>query len=174
MCDKLEAKGSSSAEFLPLPQLEWFGIRDCDSLLEIPKLPASLGEMRILNCHRLVALPSNLGDLAKLRYLELSDSPELKVLPDGMDGLTSLEQLGIASCPGIEEFPQGLLQRIPALKLFHIRGCPDLQRRCREGGEYFDLVSPIPVTKIPPPYEPEANKPAKRLLPWYGGGSSSS
>jgi hypothetical protein len=148
-CDRLEGKGSSSKEILPLPQLERLEIYSCDSLLEIPKLPASLGELEINSCRSLVALPSNLGDLPKLRHLNLWVCDELKVLPDGMDGLPSLEQLWIGSCPGIDKFPQGLLQRLPALRSLDIRGCPDLQRRCREGGDYFDFVSPIPDKDIP-------------------------
>ena len=147
-CSKLEGRGSSSEEFLPLPQLERLNLQRCGSLLEIPKLPASLGELIILGCQSLVALPSNLGDLAKLRHLRLVDCSELKALPDGMDGLTSLERLMIHSCPGINKFPQGLLQQLPALKSLKIDGCPDLQRRCREGGEYFELVSLIPYKMI--------------------------
>jgi hypothetical protein len=174
-CSKLEGKGSSSEEFLPLPRLEMLLIRFCGSLLEVPKLPASLGVLHIYQCKSLVALPSNLGDLAKLRHLGLHTCSELKVLPGGMDGLTSLEQLEIGHCPGINKFPQGLLQRLPALKCLKIYDCPDLQRRCREGGEYFDLVFSIPDKRIPQPYEPETKKSMKsRLLPWCVGGSSSS
>jgi hypothetical protein len=143
--------------------------------LEIPKLPALLEKMDIRRCVSLVALPSNLGDLAKLRRLWLDGCSELKALPDGMDGLTSLEELMIEDCPGINKFPQGLLQRLPALKFLIIYGCPDLQRRCREGGEYFDLVFSIPDKRIPQPDEPETKKSTKsRLLPWCVGGSSSS
>ena len=174
-CSKLEGRGSSSEEFLPLPQLERLEIKYCCSLLEISKLPASLGGLLVWNCESLVALPSNLGDLAKLRHLWLRGCSELKALPDGMDGLTSLEGLGIGRCPGINKFPQGLLQRLPALKSLIMYGCPDLQRLCRVGGEYFDLVSSIPEKDIPQPDEPEIKKFVKSwLLPWCVGGSSSS
>jgi len=91
-----------------------------------------------------------------------------------MDGLTSLEGLGIGRCPGINKFPQGLLQRLPALKSLIMYGCPDLQRLCRVGGEYFDLVSSIPEKDIPQPDEPDIKKFVKSwLLPWCVGGSSS-
>ena len=111
-------------------------------------LPPSLEEMGIRMCGSLLALPSNLGSLVKLRNLYLFRCDGLKALPNGTDGLTSLEQLTISECPGIEKFPHVLLQRLPALKYLHIEGCPDLQRRCREGGEYFDSVSPIPRKTI--------------------------
>ncbi|RCV29667.1 hypothetical protein SETIT_6G030400v2 [Setaria italica] len=133
-CSKLEGKGSSSEEDGILPLL--------------PKFPASLEEIMIKNNISLVALPSNLGDLVKLRRLIVLRCDALKALPDGMDGLTSLELLTIRDCPGIEKFPQGLLQRLPALKDLDIHGCPDLERRCREGGEYFDLIASIPDKDI--------------------------
>jgi hypothetical protein len=123
----------------------------------------------------LVALPSNLGNLPKLRKISVSSCRGLQALPDGMDRLTSLEVLVLSKCPGIKEFPQGLLQRLPALKSLEIYYCPDLERRCREGGEYFDLVFSIPDKRIPPPDEPETKKSTKsRLLPWCVGSSSSS
>ncbi|PAN36066.2 hypothetical protein PAHAL_6G290500 [Panicum hallii] len=147
-CRKLEGKGSSK-EILQLPQLERLRIICCDSLLEIPKLPTSLEEMNIFWCPRLVALPSNLGNLPKLRKISVSSCRGLQALPDGMDRLTSLEVLVLSKCPGIKEFPQGLLQRLPALKSIGIDGCPDLQRHCREGGQYFGLVSSIPEKNIP-------------------------
>nr|CAB3483652.1 unnamed protein product [Digitaria exilis] len=115
---------------------------------------------------------------AKLKTLELhglNSCYDLKALPDGLDGLTSLERLDIRSCQGITKFPQDLLlQRIPALKSLRIDYCPDLQRRCREGGEYFDLVSPIPEKDILPAPEPKTNKSAKRFFTSCGGGGSSS
>ncbi|CAL5004913.1 unnamed protein product [Urochloa decumbens] len=145
-CSKLEGNGSLSEEeeIIPLPQLENLYIHDCDRLVQIPKLPASLEEIRIEFIPSLVALPSNLGDLDKLRSLSVVSCGALKALPDGMGGLASLEHLTIDACPGIEKFPQGLLQRLPALKRLLIFDCPGLQRRCKEGGEYFDLVASIP------------------------------
>jgi hypothetical protein len=81
-----------------------------------------------------------------------------------MDGLTSLERLSISGCPGIEKFPQGLLRRLSALKYLCIHGCPGLQRCCRNGGDYFDLVSSIPDQFIPAT-ESKKNKFVKKLLP---------
>uniref|UniRef100_A0A0A9GS09 Uncharacterized protein n=1 Tax=Arundo donax TaxID=35708 RepID=A0A0A9GS09_ARUDO len=164
LCNKLDGKVSSSKEILPLPQLEWLLIQYCDSLLEIPKLSSSLEEMKIRCCKSLVALPSNLGNLAKLRRLSVEDCGALKALPDEMDGLTSLERFSIEECPEIAKFPQGLLQWLPALKFLEIKACPDLQRRCRQGREYFDLVSSIPDKDIPA-VEPSIKRFVKKLLP---------
>jgi hypothetical protein len=95
-----------------------------------------------------------------------------------MDGLASLECLTFVECPRIDKFPEGLLQRLPALKRLTIQGCPDLERRCREGGEYFHLVASIAVKYIPAPTPepapaPEMNKAVKWYLPSCGGGSQS-
>lgn len=149
-CHILEGKGSSSEEkFMSLSHLERLHIQHCYNLLEIPMLPASLQDMRLESCRRLVALPSNLGNLAMLRHLYLMNCYVLKDLPDGMDGLVSLKILEIQACAEIEEFPQGLLQRLPTLKELSIQGCPGLETRCREGGEYFDLVSSVQRICIP-------------------------
>ncbi|KAL5231907.1 hypothetical protein ABZP36_030683 [Zizania latifolia] len=81
-CYNLEGKGSSSDD--------------------IPKFPESLEDLNIWDCPRLVALPSNLGNLARLKRLDLDSCDGLEELPAGMDGLTSLEELTIRSCPKIE------------------------------------------------------------------------
>ncbi|KAL6661015.1 hypothetical protein ACP70R_000399 [Stipagrostis hirtigluma subsp. patula] len=168
--ERLDGMGLSF-EVLPLPLLKSLKINFCPRLLEVPELPASLEMVEIWSCKSLVALPSNLGNLAKLRDLDVRGCEGLKALPDGMDGLTSLERLTIRRCPGIGEFPQGLLQRLPALEYLRIEECPDLQRACGEGGEYFHLVSSIPEKDIPAATEPETEKSAKGFLPFCGGGS---
>ncbi|TKW11551.1 hypothetical protein SEVIR_6G239400v4 [Setaria viridis] len=159
----LEGTGSSYEEILPLPRLEKLYIHFCHSLLEIPKLPASLVEVEICWCKSLIALPSNLGNLAKLRWFRLHSCQGLKALPDVMNGLTSLEVLTILRCPGIEKFPEGLLQRLQDLKCLQIKDCPELQRRYGQGWEYFDLVSSIPRKHIPAA-EPKREKSLKRFL----------
>ncbi|TVU05132.1 hypothetical protein EJB05_48284, partial [Eragrostis curvula] len=148
-CDGLGREGSSSEEILPLPQLKRLLIESCENLEVLPGLPASLEELDISRCRSLVALPSNLGNLAKLRELYVLGCDRLEGLPDGMKDLTSLEALTIEECPGIQEFSQGLLEWIPTLKRLTIWGCPELQRRCGQGGEYVSLVSSIPRRSIP-------------------------
>ncbi|KAF7092690.1 hypothetical protein CFC21_095149, partial [Triticum aestivum] len=93
-------------------------------------LPLCLEELMISGCRNVVALPSNLGKLAKLRSLSLFDCTCLKALPDGMCGLSSLRKLEIWNCPGMEEFPHGLLERLPGLEDLTIYDCPELLRRC--------------------------------------------
>jgi hypothetical protein len=166
----LEGKVSSPDETFPLPRLERLDIRNCHSLLEVPKVPTSLEQLEIYNCKKLVALPSNLGDLVKMRNLHISVCRCLKVLPDGMDRLTCLEQLWITRCPGIEKFPQGLHDRLHALGTLVINDCPELQRRCREGGEYFYSVSSVPQKSIRSTEAESSNKNfLRRLVPSCAG-----
>uniref|UniRef100_A0A0D9YR13 NB-ARC domain-containing protein n=1 Tax=Oryza glumipatula TaxID=40148 RepID=A0A0D9YR13_9ORYZ len=106
-CDNLEGKGSSSEEIMPLYYLEKFHIKDCKSLLDIPTMPASLEELCLLLCPRLVALPSNLGNLARLKTMSFEHCHDLKELPDGMDGLISLEELKITGVPRDREISTG-------------------------------------------------------------------
>uniref|UniRef100_A0A0E0NDK9 Uncharacterized protein n=1 Tax=Oryza rufipogon TaxID=4529 RepID=A0A0E0NDK9_ORYRU len=87
-CRNLEGKGSSSE----------------DGQLHIPMLPASLEKLCLVYCPRMVALPSKLGNLARLKIMSLQHCYDLKELPDGMDGLISLEELKIWNCPEIEKF----------------------------------------------------------------------
>ncbi|XP_048546431.1 disease resistance protein RGA2-like [Triticum urartu] len=133
-----------------LDRLRSLRITNCDNLegntssSEEEILPLSLEDLTISFCRSVVTLPSYLGNFAKLRSLYVSDCSRLKVLPDGMCGLTSLRDLRFYFCPAMEELPHGLLERLPTLKLLRIRGCPELIRRCTEGGEYFHLVSSVP------------------------------
>uniref|UniRef100_K3YFZ1 Uncharacterized protein n=1 Tax=Setaria italica TaxID=4555 RepID=K3YFZ1_SETIT len=147
--------GEESQSQRPLDTLRYLTLEGDDAFITIfnkSKLQLGLGALHI--------------NLTKLRRLSVWSCNALKALPDGMDGLTSLEELVIDGCPGIEKFPQGLLHRLPALKYLQIGGCPDLQRRCREGGEYFDLIASIPDKVIEAPAQPR-----KWFLPSCGGGS---
>uniref|UniRef100_A0A0D9XAE9 NB-ARC domain-containing protein n=1 Tax=Leersia perrieri TaxID=77586 RepID=A0A0D9XAE9_9ORYZ len=164
----LEMNHSESEEILFLSQLETLDIQNSTVLKEIPKLPSSLERLSIVNCLNLVALPSNLGNLSRLRNLILGNCDTLKVLPDGMDGLTSLRRLSVVCCSGIEKFPEGLLRRLPTLEYLCLIGCSDqLVRRCKEGGEYFDLLSSIPKKEIEavPGARSNIKKLVRRFLP---------
>lgn len=128
-------------------------IKNCDNLewntssCEEEILPLSLEMLWIEDCQSVVALPPNLGNLAKLRSLNVISCSSLKALPDGMYGLTSLRDLGIHDCPAVEKFPHGLLERLPTLEYLSIIASPELERRCREGGEYFHLLSSVPIKR---------------------------
>uniref|UniRef100_N1QY47 Putative disease resistance protein RGA1 n=1 Tax=Aegilops tauschii TaxID=37682 RepID=N1QY47_AEGTA len=123
-----------------LDRLRILHIENCDNLegnttsSEEETLPLSLEEFVIEYCPRMVSLPLNLGNLAKLRSLRVDGCRRLKELPNGMCDLTSLRELKIWHCPAMEEFPHGLLERLLTLEYLSIDYCPELERRCREGG----------------------------------------
>ncbi|XBI34108.1 hypothetical protein VPH35_119950 [Triticum aestivum] len=137
-----------------LDRLRSLRIEECDNLegrnssSEEETLPQSLEVLKISYCRSLAMLPSNLGNLAKLKSLSVYHCSGLNALPDEMCGLTSLRELEIWSCPAIEEFPHGLLERLPSLEFLRIYFCPELARRCTEGGEYFHLLSSVPRKEI--------------------------
>uniref|UniRef100_A0A0E0LXJ8 Rx N-terminal domain-containing protein n=1 Tax=Oryza punctata TaxID=4537 RepID=A0A0E0LXJ8_ORYPU len=167
-CSNLQGKISPSSEaILPLPRLEMLSIHNCTTLLNIPRLPASLEELEISNCEGLMTLPSNLGDEAELKRLYISGCVGLKMLPDGFEGLISLQQLTINGCPGVQKFPHGLVQKLPSLKSLKVEGCPELQRCCitrKVGtGKCFHLVHAITHKHIPSS-ETRCNKKNKTVL----------
>uniref|UniRef100_A0A0D9XAE6 NB-ARC domain-containing protein n=1 Tax=Leersia perrieri TaxID=77586 RepID=A0A0D9XAE6_9ORYZ len=185
-CHKFKGKGSSSEE---MPHLEKLEIR---FLLEIPEMPPSLEDLCLdyntklvalpsnlgdldrlenleLRCERLVALPSNLGNLGRLEKLKLSCCDDLKELPNGMDRLTSLKRLEIWWCPKIKKLPQGLLKRLPTLEFLSVKGNPELQRLFTESGEYFHLISSVPQIELEESeteLRPNPKKLVKRFLPY--------
>ncbi|XP_006660345.1 putative disease resistance protein RGA1 [Oryza brachyantha] len=143
-CKNLIGSPSSSEESLFPLGLETLHLNFCKNLSEIPKLPASLEILGINECTSLVSLPTNLGDLAKLRYLKLFSCVSLRKLPETMDGLIALQELYVQQCPGVETLPLSLLQRLPHLRKLMTLGSHKLDRRCRRGGEYWEFVSKIP------------------------------
>ncbi|KAF7046060.1 hypothetical protein CFC21_055111 [Triticum aestivum] len=155
--EELTIDGCSDLVCWPNEQLRLFDrlrvlcIRYCDKLdgwsHQKGTLPLSLEKLDISDCRSLAKLPSKLGNLAKLRSLNVSGCSGLKALSDGMDGLTSLGELKITESD-MKGFPHGLLERLPALERLSILFCPELARRCREGGEYFHLVSSVPHKMI--------------------------
>ncbi|XP_048542663.1 putative disease resistance protein RGA3 [Triticum urartu] len=143
-----------SEELRCLEHLRVLWIYHCDNLegntssSDEETLPLSLEHLMIRGCKSLAKLPWNLGNLTKLKSLDVSGCSGLKALSNGMCGLTSLRKLLILGCPALEVLPHGLLERLPALEELKIDDCPRLGRRCREGGEYFHLLSSVPSKYI--------------------------
>ncbi|RCV09762.1 hypothetical protein SETIT_2G055400v2 [Setaria italica] len=120
-----------------LPCLESLEIENCESLVEVPILPASLKtlcifvavvrisgcdnlqslsgqqldavqELRIDSCSRLESLEPCLGDLRLLEELKLYGCRRLVSLPDGPQAYSSLRFLQIKNCDGIKLLPPRL------------------------------------------------------------------
>ncbi|KAJ3684990.1 hypothetical protein LUZ61_014154 [Rhynchospora tenuis] len=107
---------------------------------------SSLKYLWIKKCPGIEAFPHGLR-LPSLENLTIWECPGIVAFPPGLD-LPSLENLCIESCPGIKSFPPGLQERLRSLRYLEIKYCPALERRCRSGGDYYHLVSPIPEKDI--------------------------
>ncbi|KAG1371636.1 putative disease resistance protein RGA1 [Cocos nucifera] len=150
-----------------LTALKEVSLADCEGVTALPEFPESLLKLYIMRCHNISSLPEGLGRLTALQSLEISDLPKLSSLPQGMEGLkalkileihdlptlsslpqwmeglTALKGLFIFECPNLISLPTGLQQRLPSLWELAIIGCPELERRCETGGEYWALISGI-------------------------------
>ncbi|XP_073104778.1 putative disease resistance protein RGA4 [Elaeis guineensis] len=145
----LPLSSSSSGHEELLPNLEDLDILHCDSLLELPELPASLKSLYVgfcpkLNslteglrhatalenfdisgCPSLTFLPVDLGHLTALTSIYISGLSGLNYLPQGLGQLAALKSLGISSCHKLSSLPQGL-QGLTALRRLQIGHCPQL------------------------------------------------
>ncbi|XP_038988776.1 disease resistance protein RGA2-like [Phoenix dactylifera] len=121
--------------------------------LSLTSLPVDLGltalkRMYIRELPGLKSLPQGLGQLTALESLDISGCKELSSLPEGLQGLEALQNLSVSHCPLLSSLPEGLQRRLRSLQYLHIEGCPHLERQCKRGGPYWDLISGIPHTKI--------------------------
>ncbi|XP_038977958.1 putative disease resistance protein RGA1 [Phoenix dactylifera] len=131
--------------------LESVKISNCPSLTSLPVDLGHLTALKKMDINKLPgleSLPQGLGQLAALECLSISTCSKLSSLPEGMQGLTALKKLSIKHCPRLSSLPEGLQRRLPGLQHLEIVGCPDLERQCKRGGPYWDLISRIPSTKI--------------------------
>ncbi|KAJ1689669.1 hypothetical protein LUZ63_013824 [Rhynchospora breviuscula] len=163
---QVSSLGDSSSLTLPqsLPHLKLLNIYNCPELVQIPIVCSKslealiIGECPKLNIDEMLA--HVITNPTELKELTIRGPTHWRVWPDNMEHLPSLVRLSIEKCPGIESFPPGL----PSLQYLGIVNCPALERRCRSGGDYCHLVSPIPIKRIGTD-EPKGKSFLKNL-PW--------
>ncbi|KAJ4782268.1 NBS-LRR-like resistance protein [Rhynchospora pubera] len=131
--------------------------------------PMELKYLRIIPSTHWSVWPDNMKHLPSLDSLQIKQYLGIELVPPGLH-LPSLQELHIYECPGesfppglhlpslvelvitkcpkIKSFPPGLQNRLPSLQRLIINNCPALERSCRSGGDYYDLVSSIPVLQI--------------------------
>ncbi|KAJ4782266.1 Disease resistance protein (CC-NBS-LRR class) family [Rhynchospora pubera] len=150
-------------------------IEDCrklnigEMLTHVITDPTELKSLRITPSTHWSVWPDNMKHLPSLDSLEIGWYLGIGLVPPGLHlpsllnlrifecpgesfppglHLPSLVDLIITECPGIKSFPPGLQNRLPSLQHLSINNCPALERRCRSGGDYYDLVSSIPDLQI--------------------------
>ncbi|KAJ8528537.1 hypothetical protein K7X08_022229 [Anisodus acutangulus] len=82
----------------------------CEELKKSPELVGlnSLEELSFGYCSNLMGLDSTIGDLKRLRILDVSDCGNLQKLPRRICELKSLEMLYLGRCSKLEELPDDL------------------------------------------------------------------
>ncbi|CAL8132991.1 unnamed protein product [Prunus armeniaca] len=84
--------------------------------------------LRTLNLsgNSLKEVPNEVGELAHLRYLDLSKNHDLMKLPDTMCNLINLQTLRLISCWALERLPEGMGKLIN-LQHLHVMDCDNLK-----------------------------------------------
>ncbi|XP_019254655.1 PREDICTED: TMV resistance protein N-like isoform X2 [Nicotiana attenuata] len=115
-CPKLDTFPEINGDIHSLEELtiQFTGIR------ELPSSIGDLSNLEYLNlkgCEDLVSLPSSIGDLSNLEYLNLKGCEDLVSLPNSLCNLKKLEELVLEGCKKLEKLPENIgdLQRLKEL-----------------------------------------------------------
>ncbi|KAF8040568.1 hypothetical protein BT93_B2714 [Corymbia citriodora subsp. variegata] len=85
-------------------------LRDCYNLTDIPDLSGFdlLEKLILVRCKGLLKIHKSVGDLTKLKYLNLRDCDNLLEFPSDVSGLKCLETLVLSGCSKLKELPTDL------------------------------------------------------------------
>ncbi|XP_008241551.1 PREDICTED: probable disease resistance protein At5g66900 isoform X2 [Prunus mume] len=111
------------------PNLEEINIDYCDDLVELPADLCDLIQLKklsVTNCHKLSALPEEIGKLVNLEVLRLRCCTDLVKLPGSIEYLTRLHFLDIYKCFSIKELPEKIGE-LSGLETINMGQCSRLQ-----------------------------------------------
>ncbi|KAK9948816.1 hypothetical protein M0R45_004378 [Rubus argutus] len=130
MCNIGQAFSNGSIQLShALPNLVEVNIDYCNDLVELPADICDLIHMKkisITNCHKLLALPKEVGKLANLEVLRLRSCTDLEKLPGSSRNLKKLSFLDISYCFSIKELPEDIGE-MSSLRKLNMRECSRLQ-----------------------------------------------
>ncbi|KAL6273781.1 hypothetical protein ACE6H2_024473 [Prunus campanulata] len=111
------------------PNLEEMNIDYCDDLVELPADLCDLIRLKklsITNCHKLSALPEEIGKLVNLEVLRLRCCTDLVKFPGSIKFLTRLHFLDIYKCFSIKALPEKIGE-LSGLETINMGQCSRLQ-----------------------------------------------
>ncbi|XP_052140177.1 putative disease resistance protein RGA3 [Oryza glaberrima] len=128
-----EEQSTPSSPVLPssICRLMLLGYLDVSGfpIISLPKSFHTLQNMQTLllsNCS-LEILPTNIGSLQKLCYLDLSRNSNLNKLPSSVTDLVELCFLNLSGCAKLEELPESM-HNLKCLQQLDMSGCCALQK----------------------------------------------
>ncbi|KAI9089020.1 hypothetical protein K1719_029299 [Acacia pycnantha] len=128
MCNVNEAFKSCSVQVSDMmPNLVELNIDYCN-LVELPAglcgiVP--LKKLSITSCHKLSALPEEIGRLVNLELLRVSSCSDLAEFPDSVSSLQKLQFLDISYCISLNRLPDDMGELL-SLKELYITRCSRL------------------------------------------------
>ncbi|WJX55433.1 hypothetical protein P8452_41204 [Trifolium repens] len=129
MCNTRNAFESCSIKISDaMPNLVELSIDYCKDLIKLPDglcNITTLKKLSITNCHKLSAIPQDIGKLENLEVLRLYSCSDLEEMPESISGLTNLRCLDISDCVSLPKLPDdiGELKKLEKLSL---KGCSKL------------------------------------------------
>ncbi|XP_045814938.1 probable disease resistance protein At5g66900 [Trifolium pratense] len=111
-----------------LPNLVELSIDYCNDLIKLPDgfcNITTLKKLSITNCHKLSAIPQDIGKLENLEVLRLCSCSDLEEMPESVAGLNKLHCFDISDCVSLPNLPNdiGDLQKLEKL---YMKGCSNL------------------------------------------------